>query len=62
MIKLLSVGTLILVLLVGEMMTVYTGILSHMNTEEISLMVAVFAGIWIIFVLVSEKIGRIVKG
>lgn len=50
------------ILIVGEIMTVSAGILNHMNTEEIGLMIAGFAGIWIVFILVSVKIDRIVNG
>ena len=61
MTKQLSFQTLMSVLIVGEIMTVSTGILNHMTTKEISLMIIGFVIIWAVSILVSDKIYRTVN-
>lgn len=62
MTKQLSIGTLLSVLIVGEIMTISAGILRHMNTEKIALLIVAFAGIWMIVILASVWVDRTVNG
>lgn len=62
MIKQLRVGKLILLLLVGEIVTVSLVILAGMNTEEVIYMMIGFIGVWVIYVFVSVLVGRIEQG
>lgn len=61
MIKQLRIKRLVSLLIIGEIMTILTGILSHMSTEEVMYMIVGFAVLWIIYILSCVWVDSLVK-
>lgn len=62
MVKQLSMKMLLFLLICGEILTISAGILSHVSTEKVALMIAVFSGMWIIFILANVWVDRMTTG
>jgi hypothetical protein len=61
MVKQLSDKASLLLLAIGEIVTMYTMIMRNVGTEKITIMVMIIFGAWTAFVSMSEIISRVVK-
>jgi membrane protein DedA with SNARE-associated domain len=57
-----SMKMLLFLLIGGEILTTSAGILSHMSTDKIALLIVAFAGLWMIFILASVWVDNIIRG